>query len=281
MCGDRAKRCKSLDLTLEDLVVLGVDGPKLRAQLAVALEVDTATGADFGHGLYRLGEHLVASGNGVAMVLMIPKVIPAEPLTVLPAALDGTDPVVLLMPTRELVGDGLRDALKARGGLALPLVETVGADATGALAALRPAAEILGDVRERLIRKRKIKAPEYGFPTPPGTRWQQVSIRFISGHDVHIQVRQEAGAYNFAQMAMANRKKKPAEPNVQWRLLADFAGNGGELTWQDSASDRRNQKRKELLARSLKTFFGIDDEPFETLPNGAGWRARFTILPET
>ena len=82
-------------------------------------------------------------------------------------------------------------------------------------------------------------------------------------------------------MGMANTKKNPAEPDLQWQLLADFAESGGELTWRDSAADRRNQKRKELLARSLKTFFGIDDEPFETLPNGAGWRARFTILPET
>jgi hypothetical protein len=281
VCGDRPRHCDPLDLTFEDLVVLGVDGPRLRTQLAVVFAVDTATGADLGHGLHRLGEHLVASGNGVAMVLLIPEAIPAKPLAVLPAVLDRTDPVVLLTPTRELLGDGVRDALKARGGLALPLIETVGADATGALAALRPAAEILGDVRERLIRKRKIKAPEYGFPTPPGARWQQVSIRFISGHDVHIQVRQEAGAYNFAQMAMANRKKKPAEPNVQWRLLADFAESGGELTWRDSAANRKLAKRRELLAKRLKTFFGIDEEPFETLPNGAGWRARFKILPET
>lgn len=280
MCGDRPRHCDPLDLTLEDLVVLGVDGSRLRAQLAVVFAVDTATGADLGHGLHRLGEHLVASGNGVAMVLLIPEVIPTEPLTVLPAVLDGTDPVVLLTPTRELLGDGVREALKARGVLALPLIETVGADATGALAALRPAAEMLGDVRERLIQQRKIKEPEHRFPTPPGTHWKQVSLRFISGHDVHIQAQQQAGAYNFAQMAMANTKKKPAEPDLQWRLLADFAERGGEITWQDSPAHRNLAKRRELLAKRLKTFFGIDDEPFENLPNGAGWRARFTILPE-
>ena len=280
LCGDRPKRCDPLDLTLEDLVVLGVDGPKLRAQLALVFEVDTATGADFGHGLYRLGEHLAASGSGVAMVLLIPEVIPAEPLTVLPAVLDGTDPVVLLTPTRELLGDGVRDALKARGGLALPLVETLGADATGALATLRPAAEILRDVRERLISQRQIKAPEYRFPTPPGTHWERVSIRFISGHDVHIQAQQQACAYNFVQLGMANRKKKPAEPNLQWQLLVDFAEHGGELTWRDPVASPRKQKRKELLARALKTFFGLDEEPFATLPNGLGWRARFIILPE-
>ncbi len=70
---------------------------------------------------------------------------------------------------------------------------------------------------------------------------------------------------------MANAKKKPPEPDVQWQLLLNFAENGGELTWRNSMADRRNQKRKELLAKALKTFFGIDQEPFDTLPNGLGW----------
>ncbi len=160
------------------------------------------------------------------------------------------------------------------------LLETVGADDTGALIGLRPAAEVFEAVRERLIGQRKIKAPEHHFRTPPGTGWQHVSIRFISGHDVHIQARTEGGAYNFAQMAMANAKKKPPEPDVQWQLLLDFAENGGEITWRDSPADRKLEKRRELLAKRLKTFFGIKDEPFEKLPNGLGWRARFTITPE-
>ena len=41
--------------------------------------------------------------------------------------------MVLLTPTRDLLSDGVRDALKVRGGLALPLIETVGADAAGLL----------------------------------------------------------------------------------------------------------------------------------------------------
>ena len=100
------------------------------------------------------------------------------------------------------------DALKVRGGIGVVLLETVGADDSGALIGLRPAAEVFGDVRERLIRQRKIKAPEHRFPTPPGTGWQHVSIRFISGHDVHIQARTEGGAYNFAQMAHGRHEEE-------------------------------------------------------------------------
>ncbi len=34
------------------------------------------------------------------------------------------------------------------------------------------------------------------------------------------------------------------------------------------------------ISGNVYAFFGIDDEPFVTLPNGLGWRARFTIMPE-
>ena len=62
--------------------------------------------------------------------------------------------------------------------------------------------------------------------------------------------------------------------------LGDFANNGGEITWRDSAAHLKLEKRKQLLAKRLKAFFGVEDEPFETLPKGLGWRARFTITPE-
>ena len=280
VCGDRPKRCDPLPLSADDITVFAIDWRKLAAALARVFEVDTATAESIRPDVYRLGEHLVASGNGLAVVLWVPQPLGtalSAPLEMLP---DASTPAVLLVPTRHALSADLADALKHHGHIGVVLLETVGADDSGALTGLRPAADTFAAVRDRLIRQRKIKAPEHRFPTPLGTEWQHVSIRFISGHDVHIRARAESAAYNFAQMGMANAKKKPAEPNVQWQLLVDFAENGGELTWRNSMADRRNQKRKELLAKALKTFFGIDQEPFDTLPNGLGWRARFTITPE-
>lgn len=283
MCGDRPKRCDPLDLDLEDLVVLEVDWARLRTALVRIFEVNSATAADLRHGLYRLGEHLIASGTGFPVVLLTPDGTSSQPLAALPAlpaALDGPRPLVLLAPTRTLLGDGLLDALKARGGLAVPLMEEVGADGAGSLASLRLAAEIFGPVRDRLIQQHKIRAPEHRFPTPPGTTWEQITIRFITQHQVHVQAGSETGVYEFTQMGMADTRKKPAEPDVQWQLLLDFAESGGAFTWEHSNAGRSKQKTKEKLANALKSFFGIGDDPFENLPNGYGWRARFTIMPE-
>lgn len=280
VCGDRPKRCDPLPLSPDDIAVFEIDRRKLAAKLARILDVDATTAALISPSAYLLGEHLVASGNGFPVVLWVPQLFGPMPFAALQVLPDPATSVVLLVPTRQALPADLTDALKVRGGIGVVLLETVGADDTGALIGLRPAAEVFEGARERLVRQRKIKVPEHRFPTPPGTGWQHVSIRFISGHDVHIQARAEGGAYNFAQMGMANAKKKPAEPNVQWQLLVDFAENGGELTWRDSAAHRKLKKRKELLAKSLRTFFGIEDEPFENLPNGLGWHARFTIMPE-
>lgn len=280
VCGDRPKQCDPLELSFDDLLVLEVDFRKLAVELARIFDVDTTTAADLRHGLCRLGEHLVASGSGFPVVLLAPASCEASPLAALPAALEGAGPLVLLSPTRKLLGDGLLDALRARGGLAIPLVEMVGWDDAGFLVTLCPVAEVLDPVRERLIQQRNIKAPEHRFPTPLGTTWSQITIRFITQHQVHIQASAESGTFEYTQMGMANTRKKPPEPNVQWQLLIDFAENRGEVTWRSTAAHPKKQKRKEQLAKALRNFFGIDEEPFETLPKGLGWRACFTVMPE-
>jgi hypothetical protein len=111
------------------------------------------------------------------------------------------------------------------------------------------------------------------FPTPTGSDWRQVQIRLLDGHTASIVVGPAHGVYNFAQMGLVNRKN--GNPSMQWQLLKAFAAGGGVLTWRSPQADRRNQKRRELLARSLREFFRIDSDPFSSQKNG--WRARFTI----
>jgi hypothetical protein len=100
-----------------------------------------------------------------------------------------------------------------------------------------------------------------------------VRIRLLDGHTASVVVGEARGVFNYAQMGMGNRKN--AAPSVQWELLRIFAARGGVLTWQSPQADRKNQKRRELLARALKEFFRIDRDPFATC--GDGWQALFQI----
>ena len=95
---------------------------------------------------------------------------------------------------------------------------------------------------------------------------------------VHIKIRQTAAAYEFSQMAMEDRRSH--RPDAQWKLLLTFAENRGKITWRDAAADRKNAKRRQLLARTLQDFFGLEDDPFERIADGKGWCCRFTVTPE-
>ena len=63
------------------------------------------------------------------------------------------------------------------------------------------------------------------------------------------------------------------------RRLRAFAAGGGILTWRSPGANRRNQKRRELLARALQAFFRIEGDPI--VPQDDGWRTRFAITDAT
>ncbi len=113
------------------------------------------------------------------------------------------------------------------------------------------------------------------FPTPPDALWRDVSIRFKDGHTVSIKVTSAGGVFNYTQMGMAN--KKNGEPTKQWALLETFADGHGTLDWSSKKADRRNQKRRELLAADLRRFFRIEGDPFRLTEDGKGWQALFQI----
>lgn len=279
VCGDRPKRCDPLSLTIEDVVVWELDVRKLATTLAAIFDLEgSSTPADH-LSTYRIGEHLVVGNRGFPVLLWLPLPMASGADPVAELIVREAGPVVLLTPTRRAVPDIVHDALRLRHGLHVALEEGIGTDGAK-LNALCPAKGTFEPIREHLIQQWKIEVPEYRFPTPAGTSWEQVKIRFITQHQVQIQARDESGTYEFSHMAMGDGRKKNAEPDEQWRLLIAFAENNGVITWHSRQASPKNKKRKEKLSRCLREFFDMSEEPFEPLPSGSGWRARFTLVAE-
>jgi len=115
--------------------------------------------------------------------------------------------------------------------------------------------------------------PPQVFPTPDGARWDEVSIRYIDGETVAVEVRGVSKHCLFSEMGMCDGRNK--KPTAQWNLLQDFIHEHGILDWSSRRADRRKQKQRERLADDLQRFFKIDGDPF--CPEGNGWRARFTV----
>lgn len=121
---------------------------------------------------------------------------------------------------------------------------------------------------------REIAKGHHGYPfsTPAGTSWQDVTIRFTDGHTVSVTIGHATQRFNFAELGM--KDKRNGNPNAQWKLLENFAENGGRLSWQHHAADPKKKKQVELLASRLQDFFGIEENPFHPYKKGTGWQIK-------
>jgi hypothetical protein len=117
------------------------------------------------------------------------------------------------------------------------------------------------------------------FPTPRGAKWTDVSIKVVDGETVAIKLGDHARRYVYSEMGMIDGRTK--KPTKQWELLQLFARNHGILTWQSAGANRKNQKRREILAENMKAFFEIEGEPIVLTDDKKGWRTTFAINPET
>ncbi len=187
-------------------------------------------------------------------------------------------PFVLLAPTLDLLTVPSAGLLSKGKSAFVPLPEDLDLAGRRKLRLRRPLDDILASFQAVHLPAPTDDGSMIFFPTPPDAAWSDVSIRFIDGHTVSVQVKSERKVCNYTQMGMANRKN--GNPTVEWALLSVFADERGILDWSSSHAHRRNQKRRENLASNLRGFFRIEGDPFGLTDDGKGWEARFRISPE-
>lgn len=127
---------------------------------------------------------------------------------------------------------------------------------------------------------------------PADAKWEDISIKFVDGHNVDIKYKGKNYRSDFKEMGFEDLKSR--RPNKQWELLQKLAENNGEIAWdslpagknsdiskteQDfgyefDEDDTQNKgfsiikapdklkKTKQLLAQTLKRFFKLDTDPF-------------------
>jgi hypothetical protein len=109
-------------------------------------------------------------------------------------------------------------------------------------------------------------------------KWSDVSIRFIDGHTVEVDVRGHSGTFDYRDFGMSdggNRRHGNGKPTAQWKLLQTLATHDDQLHWGDRGAERVNQKRRERLAADLRRALGIPGDPIVCQDNG--WKTRFKL----
>lgn len=114
------------------------------------------------------------------------------------------------------------------------------------------------------------------FPTPPRARWADVTIRFVDGHTVSVDVAGVKGRYSYVEMEMANRRE--SRPSKQWDFLYEIAENHGTIDF-DMGNARKNKSWKYELSSDLRSFFHIKDDPFIYDESTGCWQVRFRLIP--
>ncbi|MDI6809814.1 MAG: hypothetical protein QME66_12695 [Candidatus Eisenbacteria bacterium] len=118
---------------------------------------------------------------------------------------------------------------------------------------------------------------------PPGLKWEEITIRFLDGHEVILQIRGKNYHATFELMGFQDKRKKKFEdmtPNRQWELLRELAENGGEISWANKAANLKLKKQKQQLTKRLKRYFGIKEDPFYDYWKERSYRIRLRLVPE-
>lgn len=136
---------------------------------------------------------------------------------------------------------------------------------------------------------------------PSGTKWQDITIKFIDEHNVNIKIRKKIiKKCDYKEMGFEDKRKRL--PNKQWYFLQYLAKNNGICSW-DSSSAKPNKddvrvkelfggngynykkspdKKKHIkskLAKQLKTFFDISEDPFYDYWKEKAYRIKINLIP--
>jgi hypothetical protein len=280
VCGDPERQCDTIDLTLDDIVTHELDLEKLTDALCRLLGLEREPQPlSFAGPAWQVGWYEPVASQRFAMVLVLP--VEGDQAHHAAVRLRGhyDRPFLVATPTRTAVEPQTAEYLRAGRSRLLFLEEALSVEPAAGWQLLPAAEELLGDFGRDAVGEVRFGTPEHRFPTPPGTSWNNVMIRFINGHEVEPRVSGRMdGVYSYTHMGMAKANKD--EPTVQWDLLRDLADGHGELPWPRAVGRGAVRKRRERLAGHLQDFFGIDNDPFEDLPPKRGFKARFVIVPE-
>ncbi len=278
ICDDTQER---ISLTRQELVIYEIQWSRLLRDIALALGFDHAGGGDEKgpSGLYLVGYFRPLAGFSFPTYLFVPtrSIDTTNAIRALGTIEDA--PFILLLPTNTTLQPEGRRVIEWKKSCSLSLSESMFAMKPGQWISTESVQRALQTFAEIHVPG---PAPPDGksifVPTPANATWGDLIIRFVDGHTVAIRVGTEYGTYHYAQLGMADGRN--AKPTKQWELLGAFARNNGVLTWKSSDANRKNKKRRELLARDLKAIFRIEGEPIVTTDDGKGWQTAFVLAPD-
>jgi 7-cyano-7-deazaguanine synthase in queuosine biosynthesis len=128
--------------------------------------------------------------------------------------------------------------------------------------------------------RKKIESGTVSFPTPGGTRWEDITIEIISKDSARIKIDGLVKTYTAIDMGFRDGRRGDML-NKQWDLLVSLAEHDGTLSWKSGDGGSVIYKKMQRLKDTLKEFFQLQDPPIRTYDKKKGYKTRFTISDKT
>ena len=260
-----------------DIVCYEFSFSKLAAELASLIGFDVAF-ERLGGPMYRYRIGHYGNPNGSGFSLFLAKVSDPRRLDwCIDAFLaEFQRPFVLFLTSNRMLSSRNETMLESRGSLVIPLDQSLLFSEDGEWRLSPWARQQLVAFRDRLMPPAKTVAGR--FPTPSGSRWSDVEMRFSDTEKISVTIRDQRQVLTYSQLGLVDSRS--GKPSKQWELLLKFAREHGMMTWLSPDACRKNRKQRELLNKSLQQFFDIEGEPIELTDDRKGWRCVFKLHPE-
>ena len=277
VCGDHEEvNCDDVPLSLSDVLVHTLDRRKLAGWVARALGIeDGFSQVDGSSETWRVGDYAPYVGKRFPVFLLLAFGGEQRSEAVQRLCRIAGGPFMLAVPTADTLSSESKELLRERGGRFLTLGGLLVDSGDGRIVIASAAGEIVAAFHAEIFPPSETTVSAPMFPTPPGTVWSGLRMRFIDGERLTVFCGGLEETYNFSQMGMVHPRS--AEPTKQWDLLRDLAYGHGVHEVRTKKEIAVTSTRKKRLNQTLTAFFGIQGEAIHWDRTDSVYRTRFPI----
>ncbi|WP_372922930.1 hypothetical protein [Roseovarius sp.] len=274
ICGDRPKACRDLDLVKDDIVVLRLDRVKLASAVARAFQLANVPKRLEKADVFQIGSQNVFAGRGFPVFLCVPGPQPGENIKPFQHIMALPGPKLLLVPTARSLPASIADQLDRARIMTLALEDCLTSSDRG-FQLVQPIETLCADLFAELDALADTESSNLVWPLPADACWPELTFRFVADEVLNVSFRSETR--RFEPDALGMKSAKNGRPKAVWTYLKAFALKGGRLAVHlgDPKETSKHQKQKQALSRSLRSAFGIAEDPIPT--EGKEYVTRFVV----
>ncbi|MGN7611913.1 hypothetical protein ACQZV8_07480 [Magnetococcales bacterium HHB-1] len=279
ICDSDMFECDDIVLTLSDIILHEMDFQRMAQELCstfgFSLDCEMVPGIET---TAKVGYYQPSPGKRVPVFLTVQwqYVVFNQVIHYLSATLQ--TPFILLAPTSRFADELLQSMLMRVQGFFYALEDLTVAGEQTMFTAAEPPEQIFSAVHQAVV---PADAKDtVTFPTPQEATWEDFTFEFIAKEVFNARCRGVDTVKRIEPDDLGMRNRKNGRPTLQWTLLHSLAKTSGVLSLKSPQELSKIKKQKHLLAKKLKSFFQLNDDPIIWNSYDRHWTAKFLVRPD-